>query len=261
MTIITKNMLKQKFSLGVGSEIHLNADDELSSDAIRLLSQRNIRVLYLDHLGNVISQDEAKSKQHHPLWISPEKRKISKHVSSTTKKEHMTLLNDVDLVAKNHPRIKFRGEIDDLIAFIILVQEQFIEQPHLKTVSLWLQDLRSQLGKIMQAEVFDQKLPEMTMGDFSFADIRKISHNPLKYLGHNHIVPAVTYGPQASWLNQLRTKVRKTEIFAIDIFENDPIHDGIIMALNRMSSAVYILMIITIMLNKKIEPKINIHQI
>ncbi len=261
MAMITKNILKKQFSLGVGSEIHLKAGDELSSDALRLLSERNIRVLYLDPLGNVISQDETKNKHHHPLWISSEKRKVSKHVSSTTKAEHMTLLNDVDLVTKNHPRIKFRGEIDDLIAFIILVQEQFIDQPHLKNVSLWLQDLRSQLGTIMQAEVQEKQLPEMTMGDFSFADIRKISHNPLKYLGHNHIVPAVTYGPQVSWLNQLRTKVRKVEILALEVFENKPIHHDIIMALNRMSSAIYILMIITIMLNKKIKPKVNIHKV
>ncbi len=250
MVFVTENMLKERFSLGFRSEIRLQQGEQLTPAALDLLSSRKIRVLYFDIKGNVSEKNEDGNKQHHPLSTLKSKAQRSQHIGSQTKPEDLTLLNDADLVPKNHPRIKFRGEIDNLIAQVILVQGQFIRAEKLKKISLWLQDIRSHLGQIMQAEVQDKNLEDMSMGDFSFADIRKISHDPLKYLGHNHIVPMVDHGPHVGWLNALRTQVRKVEILAIETFANEPLHQNIILTLNRMSSALYILMILTLMIEK-----------
>ncbi len=247
---VTENMLKEKFSLGFGSEIHLRQGERLTPGAQDFLSSRKIRILYLDSKGNVSEQNEKGYKKHHPLSTSAHKGKLSEYVGSQTKPEDLTLLNDTDLVAKNHPRIKFRGEIDNLIALTILTQGRFKQAENLKQISLWLQDIRSQLGQIMQAEVQEKPLAEMSMGDFSFDDIRKMSHDPLKYLGHNHIVPTVDYGPYVGWLNYLRTYVRKVEILAIETFADEALHKNIILTLNRMSSAIYVLMLLTLMIEK-----------
>ncbi len=243
-------MLKEKFSLGFGSEIHLRQGEKLTPGALDYLSARKIRVLYLDSQGNVSEKSKEGYKKHHPLSTKDNKGKLSRHIGSQSKPEDLTLLNDTDLVAKNHPRIKFRGEVDNLIALTILTQGRFVHAKKLKKISLWLQDIRSQLGQIMQAEVQDKPLEDMSMGDFSFADIRKMSHDPLKYLGHNHIVPTVDYGPYVGRLNYLRTQVRKIEILAVEIFADDKLHKNIILTLNRMSSAIYVLMIITLMIEK-----------
>lgn len=243
-------MLKERFGLGFGSEIHLKQGEQLTPGALDYLSTRKIRVLYLDSQGNISEKNNKGYKKYHPLSIKESKGKSSCPMGSQTKPESLTLLNDTDLVVKNHPRIKFRGEIDDLIAQVILTQGQFVRAKKLKQIRLWLQDIRSQLGQIMQAEVQEKPLNEMGMGDFSFADIRKMSHNPLKYLGHNHIVPTVDYGPYVGWLNALRTKVRKVELLAVETFEGNDLHQNIILTLNRMSSAIYVLMILTLMIEK-----------
>ncbi len=248
MTFITEDILKERFGLGIGSEIHLKEGDRLTPAAQALLNERRIKIIYLDDRGNV-STDERK---FHPLLKKELKGKISEHVGSKTKPETHTLLNDTDLVEKTHPRIQFRGQMDSLIALAILVEGHFVHAPKLTQIKAWLADVRSVLGRIMQAEVQEEQLPEISIGDFTLDDIRKMSHDPLSFIGHNHIVPSVDQGPHVGWLNMLRAKIREVELSAISTF--GPQDHGIVLMLNRMSSAVYILMIMTLMIEKNITP-------
>jgi ethanolamine utilization cobalamin adenosyltransferase len=92
-------------------------------------------------------------------------------------------------------------------------------------------------------------MPAIVMGEFDEAQIHAISHNPLKHLGHDHIVPAVEHGATVARLNVLRTAVREAEVAGAQAFidERFAVSRGdVLRALNRLSSAVYVLMLITL---------------
>jgi ethanolamine utilization cobalamin adenosyltransferase len=61
-----------------------------------------------------------------------------------------------------------------------------------------------------------------------------------------HFVTDPAQGPIMAWLNLLRTQVRELEIAGIEAFITDvsecPDRRDIVMALNRLSSLVYIMM-------------------
>jgi len=171
------------------------------------------------------------------------------------KPEHMTLLGgDAGLVSKLSPRIALRGRLDSLIADIVLVQNEFAREQSLpeavaKVVADGLAALRSWVGNILRAEVTGEALPALSMCGLSYAELRRISHAPLRYLNYGHAIPEVTQGIAAARLNRLRAQSREVELCALQTFPQEgenPEHADIILALNRLSSAFYILMVVTI---------------
>jgi ethanolamine utilization cobalamin adenosyltransferase len=93
-------------------------------------------------------------------------------------------------------------------------------------------------------------MPPVSMGEFDETAIHAISHNPLKYIGHDHLVPEVVHGVQVARLNLLRTQIREAELLAADVFIDRDFRvtrPDIMLALNRLSSAVYVLMLMTLM--------------
>ena len=75
-------------------------------------------------------------------------------------------------------------------------------------------------------------------------DIKKHSHNPNEFYGINHFLPSASMGIVMAQLNLLRTEIREVEIYAMKAFRNGSSVKrlDIIEILNRMSSAVYVLM-------------------
>ncbi|GHK38132.1 hypothetical protein ECZU06_52570 [Escherichia coli] len=74
-------------------------------------------------------------------------------------------------------------------------------------------------------------------------------HQPLRYLGHDHLVPEASHGRDAALLNLLRTKVRETETVAAQVFITrsfEVLRPDILQALNRLSSTVYVMMILSV---------------
>jgi ethanolamine utilization cobalamin adenosyltransferase len=71
-------------------------------------------------------------------------------------------------------------------------------------------------------------------------EIRERSHHPERYFGLGHIRPHYSMGAIAAGLNTLRTRVREAELSACRAYEKMDRAD-IIKVLNRLSSAVYIL--------------------
>ena len=98
----------------------------------------------------------------------------------------------------------------------------------------------------MRAEVLSEELPFIDFKGWSDSDIREYSHYPDKYFGVKHFTPDPKYGRVISKLNLLRAQIRELEIAAVDAFykeENKSVErQDIIMALNRMSSLLYITM-------------------
>ncbi len=151
------------------------------------------------------------------------------------KPEHMTHLNGDVLVPKTHPRIAFRGKLDTLESELILCQ-------------LALPSLHKQLGELLELarEIIRCDVLERTLGEWDLlglapADLRRRSQIPQEYYGIPHFMPSAEDGEIIAKLNHLRTQVRETELSAAAAFPEG--RTDIIQALNRMSSAVYLLMI------------------
>ena len=160
------------------------------------------------------------------------------------KPEHMTQLFGNVLVAKDHPRIHFRGKLDSLQALVVLDQVQIAEGG--------CQKLVDDLGNILGRSPGDDALRRAGRGvqerDHHWShprELRERSHNPQKFFGVQYMqLPDYTMGRDYALLNQLRAAVRETEVAATEAFRvgNKYTRKDIIEELNRLSSAIHIMM-------------------
>ncbi|MGE5484784.1 MAG: cobalamin adenosyltransferase [Ignavibacteriales bacterium] len=163
------------------------------------------------------------------------------------KPEFMTHLRGNDLVPKTHPRIRLRGLLDLTQAFII--QAQVVAQREGITGLVdHLGELLEYTRQALRAEVLDCEMPEMRIMGMSPAEIREMSHNPSQSIGIKHILPSYRMGEVMSLLNIVRTQIRQAEIAATEVFWPEPVPGSepsrldILQALNRLSSAAYVMM-------------------
>lgn len=160
------------------------------------------------------------------------------------KAEHYTHLRGTLLVPKTHPRIIFRGSLDNLEAVIIEAQVRALEVGR-KDIYGLLMEMEELIGKIFRAEVKGEELPPLLLFGLNDEELRQHSHNPIKYYGVKHFKPSATQGKLMSALNLVRVTAREAELKALEAFwnpEKGVERADIILALNRMSSAAYILM-------------------
>ena len=149
--------------------------------------------------------------------------------SKPKKPEHMTNLNAKQLVLKNHPRIILRGKIDTFQA---------------KTLEV--QILADELGhRILVADLMDKPLDDsITLIGLNEQELRYVSQHPSQYFGVGHIAPSYKMGKLAVELNLLRAMSREVELAAINAFADGEVRierKDILRALNRLSSALYIM--------------------
>lgn len=156
------------------------------------------------------------------------------------KPEHMTHLHGDVLVAKTHPRIRFRGAIDTLEAELLLAAQ---------AAPKWQKELKEILEharKLIRYDVLNEPVEEERLCGLTEEEIRKRSHFPQAFYGQPHFMPEVTDGPALLQLNRARCAARAAELAAAEAFcdrEGIPTRTDIIKALNRMSSVLYLLMI------------------
>lgn len=165
------------------------------------------------------------------------------------KPECLTSLSGSRLVPKTHGRIAFRGRIDTLEA-------DFIEAQVL-AASLGESNACRDLGEIldflrtlMAAEVRGSPLPPPMLFGLAADEIQMRSHDSG---GKAAPLPSYTQGPLASRLNTLRAKIREVELLAVEVFgppsyspaslveDGSEIREDIILAMNRLSSALWLL--------------------
>ncbi|MCL2601847.1 MAG: hypothetical protein FWD91_03440 [Treponema sp.] len=159
------------------------------------------------------------------------------------KPEYMTSLWGSSMVSKTHGRIAFRGCIDTLEAEVIEAQVLSNECGDTATCEK-LGEILEYLRALMSAEVRNAPLPQLLLFGMNAEEIHRKSHN--NPAGGVFRLPSYTYGPVAARLNTLRAKVRETELVAVRVFGpgNDadaPEREDIILALNRLSSALWLL--------------------
>ncbi|MDF7679232.1 ethanolamine utilization cob(I)yrinic acid a,c-diamide adenosyltransferase EutT [Enterobacteriaceae bacterium ESL0689] len=245
---ITETWLRANHTLSEGSEIHLPADARLTPSARELLESRHLRVKFLDEQGRMFIDDE----QHHPhpvhgLTSSDTHPKACCELCRqevVKKPDTLTHLTASKMVAKSDPRLGFRAALDSTIAMAVWLQVELDE-----TWQPWLEDVRSRLGNIMRADAVNEPLSEQSIVGLSEDDLHRLSHQPLRYLDHDHLVPEARHGRVAALLNLLRVKVRETETIAAQVFINasfEVLRPDILQALNRLSSTVYVMMILSV---------------
>ncbi len=159
------------------------------------------------------------------------------------KPEYMTQLRGNTLVAKDDILIEFRGRLDSLQSEILLLHEQ--ANAYSSQLGDDVAELLDWARTILQAEVLEKPLVERSVFSLSPDELRSHSHNPRKYYGIGHILPGLDMDSILLKLNHLRSTVREIELVAVKAFMagDHPAGATIIQALNRMSSAVYILML------------------
>lgn len=200
---------------------YLGKEDLLTNEARDWLSSQRIEIL---------SAEQAKNKEY----------RLLNGGIVFQKPEHMTHLNGDVLVQKNHPRIRFRGAVDNLEAAILLCQQAVTGRQK------ELQEILDLARRLIRCDVLDEPLGDFTLCGLTEQDQRKRSHFPQDYYGIPHFMPDCNDSKAVLELNRVRSLVRSTELAAMDAFsdrEGNPTRADILQALNRMSSMIYILMI------------------
>ncbi len=257
---ITETWLRETFRLEYGSTIAVPEDARLTPAAQGLLDDRRIVVRFGDTVSREeaekakqTSSSESEGKHVNPLtgrsdWDEPCCQMCQQTVHK--KPDTLTHLDGKHLVSKNDPRLRFRGKLDTAIAHAILVQVEFDPEKKYPVLASWVADIRSALGYALRAEATGETMWPFLVGGLDEEAIHKISHNPLKHLGHDHIVPAAEQGVQVARLNLLRAQIREAEMSAAEVFIVRDFHverPDIMAALNRLSSAVYVLMLLVLL--------------
>ena len=156
--------------------------------------------------------------------------------------EPTTCLYGSETARKDDPQIMLRGEIDSLLAYAVDALA-FAKERLEQTVACDLKDIVCIIQKVMSAEACSQPVKIETILGLSLEELREYSCHPQKYLQTKHIFPGEDWDRITSVLNILRTKVRQTECICIaaglDAYANESIQK----ILNRLSSAVYIIML------------------
>ena len=220
--LYTKQQVQDNIRNREGKRVfYLGKEDRLTSEARDYLTSQKIQILSAE----ILREHQYKSENGSVFLEKP---------------EHMTHLNGEVLVAKNHPRIRFRGFVDMLEAEILLCQK---DHPDL---SESLQEILDLARNLIRCDVLEQPVGEVKLCGLTQQEQRKRSHFPQEYFGIPHFMPDEEDKASVLRLNRLRAMTRQTEIAALDAFSDrwgNPTRPDILQALNRMSSMLYILMI------------------
>ncbi len=160
------------------------------------------------------------------------------------KPEHMTHIYGNKLVAKNHPRIAFRGKLDRLEAEIVLTQALIAQNAGREKLVADLGDIMRVCTLIMRSEVLDLPYENVIILGMSQEEIHARSHNPMKYYNIKQLLlPEYGLGVEYAYINKIRAMVREIEVAAVDAFyENGKYtRNDIVMELNRLSSCMHLI--------------------
>lgn len=159
------------------------------------------------------------------------------------KPEHMTHLRTGALVTKTHPVIGYRGQLD-LFQCELVEAQVFLAQEGEEKLLLKLEEISAFARQLMVSEVKEEPFHWTTLIGLTPEELRERSHNPQKYFGVQHTPLSYTHGKVVAKLHHLRAKSREVELHANRAFTDDLgacSRTDLIQALNRLSSALYVL--------------------
>lgn len=162
------------------------------------------------------------------------------------KPAHMAQLDATHFAPKTAPRFVFRGKLDTLHAHFLLTSAQ-ARRFNLADLTTYLATLSAYCREITSAEYHGREVAPLQIAGLSEAEIREASHWPERALGIPHVVPAPGDHEMLLQLNLLRCQVREAELVAASAFtgpDGQPTRPDLMTALNRLSSAVYYLILL-----------------
>ena len=235
--LITDSDLRARWSYRADDPITISADAVLTPCAQEFVRDHHIEIIRRPKYG-AMSRSKIPMQNGKPVFVNLETGR-----ECAEKPEEMTHLRGNLLVFKTHPRIAFRGQLDSLLAEILLLQSR-AHQDGETALLADLEDLAGFTRRILGAEVKDEPLAEGQVLGMDAAQIRHASHNIKGTLGIEHPIPDYRMPLICLELNRLRTRVREAELDAAHAFEAE---DGsctrvdLVQAMNRLSSCVYLL--------------------
>lgn len=144
------------------------------------------------------------------------------------------------------PRFVFRGKMDTLHAQFLLAAAQ-ARRFNLPDLMNHLSALAAYCREITSAGYDEREVAPLQLAGLTEAEIQEASHWPDRILDIAHVTPGFDDHELLLQLNLLRCQVRETELAAASAFTGS---DGqstrldLILALNRLSSAVYYLILL-----------------
>lgn len=230
MELLTREDVRRMSDNGTRGPVVVNKDQKLTPGARDWLAAHKIQAVFPQGRDDPAAPAAAKYRTLFGATLNE-------------KPEHMTHLKGNILVRKDHPRIAFRGMIDALEGEIMLAQQASQAYPALVKE---LEEALALVRRLIRCDVLDEPVGELRLCGYDAGQLREYSHYPDKYLGQPHFLPAYTDGPALLAVNKVRTLVRQTELSAYAAFkdvEGNVTRGDIILALNRLSSLMWIIMI------------------
>ncbi len=140
----------------------------------------------------------------------------------------------------------FRGKMDTLHAHFLLAAAQ-ARRFNLPELADYLSTLAAYCREISSAESNERKVAPLQLAGLTEAEIGERSHWPNRTLGIPQVAPGPGDHEALLQLNLLRCQARETELIAANVFtgpEGQPSRPDLIVALNRLSNAVYYLILL-----------------
>ncbi len=219
MKIITEIELREDLKTENLKKYRLNEHERLTPAARQYLQDRKIEIVQHEYGIQVKASSTGK-----------------------TAVNQMTDLSSKEQVCKHHPRIKLRGQIDSLHAFLLEL-ELLIEAHQLEVLLEEVKQVTRYVRGLIKSEASGEKLAFIDYYGWTAEAIQRRSHYPKKYFGIGHFRAHYTDGYVMVALNRLRTYVREVELTASEAFANAyEQHMDILLGLNRLSSVAYIMM-------------------
>jgi ethanolamine utilization cobalamin adenosyltransferase len=155
--------------------------------------------------------------------------------------EHLThLFDDESLVDKSHPRLPLRGKLDTLQGLLLEAQCEADAEG--------ARGLVGELGEALElsralvgAEVTGRALPAWKLSGLDPSDLRYHSHHTRELYGVPFMYPSVRQGPVVARLYTARAYAREAELAAYLAFPSADERADLKLALNRLSSALYLM--------------------
>ena len=235
MKVITEATLRNERAGSNDRKVRVAADSYLTQTAKDYIREQNLEIVF---------EDSAPCDMEKPSSTESEGFTDEEGNHYHAKPEHMTHLRGHRLVSKSHPVISFRGKMDSLQAKILEAQI-IAHRDNQADIVRDLEQILDYTRRILAAEVNDAQFEPPQLLGYGDETLRAVSHNPQGHFGVKHLMPSYRMGEAVVALNTLRTYARETELAAIRAFPDEDSQNArpdIIRALNRLSSAIYIVM-------------------
>lgn len=244
MRVITEAMLRDELRNGEVECYYVPEGKMLSPAGREYLQQKKIKIAAGEPPAGPSAPQTATEPGALPL-SEAKYRDYETGALYLEKPEYMTQIEGNMLVAKDSPRIYFRGKLDSLQALIVVDQALLHDKGGENTVIDQLGELLEVLREIMRCDALGEPLHIGTILGLTPDELRERSHDPMKFYHVKFMrLPDYKMGLAYALINQLRASLREAEVAAAQAFHTGRSWErqDILEIFNRLSSAAHIMM-------------------